>query len=411
MNFPVHIAKRYLFAKKSHNAINIISAISVACITIGTMALIIVLSVFNGFNEVIRSHFNAFDPDFKITPVEGKTFVPDSSKLKALYKIDGVVSFSKTVEENVLLKYADKQYIATIKGVDSNYIKINGIDTMIIDGEFVLKNNDQSYALVGMGIAYYLQVGLKFIHPLTVYVLKKDASYSANPLSAINQEYIYPSGFFSIEQETDAKYMIVPLEFAQNLLDDTVSLSSLEVKLSAGANSDNVQQNIQTLMGKDFVVKNRFEQKELYYRIMKYERWAIFLILGFILIIASFNVIGSLAVLIIEKKKDIGVLHSMGADKLTISRIFQFEGLMISLTGGILGLVLGLLICWLQMTFGLLKLGGSGSFIIDAYPVSVRLADVLLTFFTVLAIGFTASWYTVKFIIKQYLSDYNSSNQ
>lgn len=410
MNFPTYIAKRYLFAKKSHNAINIISAVSVACITIGTMALIIVLSVFNGFNDVIKLHFNAFDPEIKITATEGKTFIPDSIQLQNLSKIEGVAAYSKTVEENVLLKYDDKQYIATIKGVDDNYLKINRLDTMMVDGEFVLKIDNQNFAVVGQGIAYFLEMGLQFIHPLQIYILKKNAAISVNPLNAISQSYIFPKGFFAIEQETDAKYLVVPIHFAFDLLEDSLSISALEVKTVPGVNPRDVKSRINALMGKNFQVKDRLEQKELFYRIMKYEKWAIFLILGFILLIAFFNVIGSLAVLIIEKRKDIGILSSLGADYKTISRIFQFEGLMISFFGGIAGLLIGLVICWLQQKFGLIKLAGNGSFIIDAYPVSVRIFDIFGVLITVLTIGFSASWYTVKFIIHKYLSDNQTSN-
>jgi lipoprotein-releasing system permease protein len=377
----------------------------VACITIGTMALVIVLSVFNGFNDVIRSHFNSFDPDIKIVAAQGKYFVPDSAKLTKLAKIKGIEAISQTVEENVLLKYSDKQYIATIKGVDDNFLLVNGLDTMVTDGEYKLKDSKQSLAVVGNGIAYFLQIGLKYLNPVQVYILKRDASYSMNPMTAVNHEYIFPSGFFGVEAETDSKYMIVPISFAHNLLEDSISINALEIKLNKEIDNDQTQSEIKKVMGPDFLVKNRLEQKELFYRIMKYEKWAIFLILGFILLIASFNVVGSLAVLIIEKKKDISILYSLGADKKTISRIFQFEGLMISVLGGIIGLILGLIICWVQQKFELLKLGGSGSFIIDAYPVSIRLSDVIAIFITVLAIGFSASWYTVKFIIKQYLSE------
>jgi lipoprotein-releasing system permease protein len=405
LNFPTYIAKRYLFAKKSHNAINIISAISVVCITIGTMALIIVLSVFNGFDDLIRNRFNSFDPDLRISVAEGKGFPYDAQKLKQLSALPEVQAFSKVVEENVLLKYGEKQYIATIKGVDSNYLKINGVDTMIVEGEFKLKDENTSFAVIGRGIGYYLQVGLQFVNPIMVYVLRKGAPVSANPQHAISQKYIFPSGVFAIEAEHDAKYMIVPIDFAQSLLEDTVSLTALEIKLKRNANENQVKEKIEQIFGHTFLVKNRYEQKELFYKIMKYEKWAIFFILSFILIIASFNVIGSLAVLIIEKRKDIVILSSMGADIKLIQRVFQIEGLFISLSGAVFGLILGLLVCWAQIQFGLLQLQGSASFIVDAYPVSVRVIDVLLIFAAVLAIGFLASRYTVKIVVKRYLSN------
>ncbi|HEX2934622.1 MAG TPA: ABC transporter permease [Bacteroidales bacterium] len=404
MNFPTYIATRYLFAKKSHNAINIISAISVVCITIGTMALVIVLSVFNGFDDIIRKQFNSFDPQLRITVAEGKTFPNNSPKIRQLSSISEIQAFSKTVEENVLLKYGEKQYIATIKGVDENYLKVNTVDTAIIDGEFKLKDGNTSFAVIGQGVGYFLQVGLQFVNPIVVYVLRKDAPISANPQNAVNQKYIYPSGVFGVEAETDAKYIIVPLDFAQSLLEDTVSLTAIELRLKDGVDMKHAKEKIQQALGSQFLVKDRYEQKELFYRIMKYEKWAIFFILSFILIIASFNVIGSLAVLIIEKRKDIAIMSSMGADEKLIRHVFQVEGLYISLSGAVFGVILGLIICWAQIQFGLLQLSGSGSFIIDAYPVSIRLVDILFVFFTVLAIGFIASRYTVKVIVKRYLT-------
>jgi len=403
LNFPFYIAQRYLFAKKSHNAINVISAISLAGVTIGTMALIIVLSVFNGFDKLIQSLFNSFDPDLRVTLVEGKTFIPGDSVLRKISQINGVTCYSKVIEENALLKYGDKIYIATIKGVDENYQRTSGVDTMIIDGNFILQEKNESYAVIGQGVAYYLQVGLKLINPLIIYIPRKTASISLNPENLYNHNYIYPSGVFAIEADHDAKYVIVPIRFAQNLLDDTVSISAIEIKIHKKANFQNIQKDVQQLFGSKFLVQNRYEQKQVFYRIMKYEKWAIFMILTFILIIASFNIIGSLSMLIIEKKKDIGTLHSLGADRKLIQQVFLFEGTMISLFGAILGLIIGLIICWLQIKYGLVKLQGSGSFIINAYPVSIHWTDILLIFITVLIIGYLAAWYPVRYIIKRYL--------
>ena len=405
MNFPIYIAKRYLFAKKSHNAINIISAISIAGVTIGMMALVIVLSVFNGFDDLIKSLNNSFDPDLKVSILEGKTFQPNDQTLKKLSEIEGVSVYSKVVEENVLLKYGDKQYPATLKGVDHNYIKLNGLDTMIRDGKFMLEDDKNQYAIVGQGIAYYLQVGLKFITPLIVYYPKKEASISMDMNDAINQKYIFPSGIFGIEQEYDAKYMIVPIKFAYKLFEDSVSVSAIEIKTAKSENLDQIQAQVQQLFGNGYKVQNRQQQQELFYRIMKYEKWAIFMILTFILMVASFNIIGSLSMLIIEKKKDISTFHSIGADSLLIRRIFLYEGMMISFFGALIGLILGLFVCWLQIKFGLIRLQGSGSFIIDAYPVSIRIGDILLAFITVLGIGYLAAWYPVKYIIRKYLPE------
>lgn len=367
------------------------------------MALVIVLSVFNGFDDLIKKLNKAFDPDLKISVVEGKTFVPDKHLLEQLSHIKGVAVYSEIIEENVLLKYGDKQYPATLKGVDRNYVKINGLDTMIQEGKFLLEDDKGEYALIGQGIAYYLQVGIKFITPLQVYYPKKDATITMDINDAISQRFIFPTGIFAIEQEYDAKYMIVPIKFARNLFGDSISISSIEVRVADKENINEIQTKVQNLFGQTFKVQNRQQQQELFYRIMKYEKYAIFMILTFILLVASFNIIGSLSMLIIEKKKDISTFHSMGADSLLIRRIFLYEGMMISLSGAILGLLLGLFVCWLQVKFGLIRLQGSGSFIIDAYPVSVRIGDILLAFLTVLTIGYLAAFYPVKFIIRKYL--------
>lgn len=404
MNLSLFISRRYFFARKSHNAINVISMISLAGVTIGTMALIIVLSVFNGFDDLIKSLYKSFDPDLKISLVEGKSFIPQKSMFVAFAKEKDIASFSRTIEENALIKYGKKQYVATIKGVDHNFEKINGLDTMIVDGNFLLEENHQSYAIVGQGVAYYLQLSLKGITPLVMYVPKKSATISLNVGNAFNPKYIFPSGVFSIEAENDAKYVIVPLRFAQELLDDTLSVNAIEMKIRIGADKDLVQQKVKAIVGSNFKVASRYEQKEGFYKIMKYEKWAIFMILTFILMVASFNIVGSLSMLIIEKKKDIATLSSLGAERRLIQRIFLFEGTMISIFGAFLGLILGLGICLVQMKFGIVKLQGSGTFIINAYPVSIKFMDLVLVFITVLGMGYLAALYPVHFIIKKYLS-------
>lgn len=403
MNLPSFIARRYLFAKKSSNAINVISAISVTGVTVGTMALVIVLSVFNGFDNLVKSLFNSFDPDLKISLVEGKTFIPAGGQLNLLSKTSGVAAYTKVVEENALIRYGDKQLPATIKGVDNNYLKVSGLDTMIIEGEFILAEDGIDYAVIGQGISYYLSVGLGFINPLTVYMPKKTEGYVVDPANAFNTYNIFPKGIFSIEQEYDEKYFIVPYRFAARLLEDSLSVSAIEVKLKEGFNNDEVRAEIQKIFGSDFSVRNRYQQQEIFYRIMNYEKWAIFFILSFILMVASFNIIGSLSMLIIEKRKDIVTFQSLGADKTLIRRIFLHEGLMISLFGAFVGIILGVVICWIQLRFGVIKLSGSGSFIIDAYPVAIKFTDIVFSFLTVLAIGFFAAWYPVKLMVSKYL--------
>lgn len=403
MNFPFHIAKRYLFSKKSRNAINVISAISVVGVAIGTIALIVVLSVFNGFDNLVRSLFNSFDPDLKITSVMGKTFPANNKKIQLLEKADGILYLTEVVEENALLRYDERQYIATIKGVGEDFVRMSGIDSMIIDGNFTLVKDGNPYAVMGQGVAVNLAVGLNFISPVIFYVPRNTKLISMNPAKAFNRKYLFPSGIFAIQQDFDSEYVIVPLSFARDLLGYTDEVSAIEIKVDPSYETSMVQENIRELLGPDFSVKNRFEQQELLYKIMKSEKWAIFLILTFILIVASFNVIGSLTMLIIEKKKDIGILRSMGTSLSALRRIFLYEGWMISLLGAFSGLILGTLICWIQQQFGIIRLHGSDSFVIDAYPVSIEIPDLIWIFLTVLLIGYLAAWYPVRYITRRFV--------
>ncbi len=404
MNLPFYIAKRYLFAKKSQNVINIISGISVVGIAVGTMALIIVLSVFNGFDELIKALYSTFDPEIKISLSEGKTFSPSTLEFKKVKNLGGVQYFSGVLEENVLLRYADRQYIATLKGVDDKYEEVTGIDTMIVEGDFKLMDtNHRPYVVVGQGVAYYLGIGLNFLNPLNIYSIKRKGNVSIYPEQAINRKFIFPSGIFSIEQEHNIKYVIVPISFARDLLGYSDEVSAVELKLHPDADHHIVQEEIRSILGDAFRVQNRNEQNELFYRIMRSEKWAIFFILTFILIVASFNIIGSLTMLILDKKEDINTLQSLGASNQLIRKIFLLEGWMISILGAIIGLIIGSLIAWMQAEYGLIKLDSSGSFIIDAYPVIYKLSDVLKIFITVLLIGFLAAWYPVRYISRKFL--------
>jgi len=404
VNISLYIARRYLFGKKSQNAINIISAISILGVAVGTMALVIVLSVFNGFDKVVKSLFNAFDPDIKITAVMGKTFSPAGETFDLVREHPGVEAFSEVLEENALLMYGDQQHIATIKGADENFENVTGIDSMIIDGSMKLKDTNWSYAVIGQGVAYYLRIGLSFVDPLFIYTIRRTAPVNlANPDQSIKRQFIYPAGIFSIEQDFDSRYVIVPIEFARELLEYTDEVSAIEIKLNQQINPAKTQSELKGILGPDYHVKNREEQNELFYRIMRSEKYAIFLILTFILIIASFNIIGSLSMLIIDKKTDIKTLRNMGAGNKLIEKIFLVEGWMISIVGSISGLIIGTVISWLQYKFGLLKLSGSGTFIIDAYPVDIQIPDLILVWLTVLLIGFLAALYPVKQISKKYL--------
>ena len=403
MRLSLYIAKRYLFAKKSRNAINVISAVSVAGVAVGTMALIIVLSVFNGLELLVTSIFNTFDPDLKITAAEGKTFVVDSSQLSLLSDVNGVSCYSLTIEENVLLKYSDRQFVATVKGVDNNYISVSDIDSAMWEGEFrLIDEKGRPYAVPGVGIAQYLGIRVNFITPLFIYVLKRTAESTLNPENAYNREYIFPSGIYQIEQSYDSKYIYVPLEFARDLIENENGISSIEIRFDDYTDSRNIQKDVTEIFGEGFVVQNRFEQQELFYKVMRSERLAIFMILTLILIIASFNIIGSLTMLIIEKERDIEILKSLGADKRLIRKIFIFEGWLISIIGAAAGMIFGFFICWLQQTFGIVKLN-SDSLIMNAYPVVMKMKDFIIVPFTVLLIGYWAAWYPVRYLTKKYL--------
>jgi len=403
VKLSIYIAKRYLFAKKSRNAINVISAVSVAGVMVGTMALIIILSVFNGLETLVTSIFNTFDPDLKITPAEGKTFIPDTAKLKLLCAVEGVSCYSLTLEENALLKYGEKQFIATIKGVDSNYSRVTDIDSSMWDGEFTLLSaNREPRAVPGVGIAQYLGININFINPLFIYVPRPSAGSGIDPEDAFTRRYVFPSGIFQIEQQYDSKYVYLPLDFARELIEKENAVSSVEVKFSANADGKKVKQETLRIFNTGYIIQNRFEQQEIFYKVMRSERLAIFLILTLILIIASFNIIGSLTMLIIEKERDVEILKSLGANNDLIRKIFIFEGWLISIIGAFTGLILGFIVCWLQQTYGLLKLN-SDSLIIDSYPVVMKLKDFIVVPATVLLIGYCAAWYPVRYLTKKYL--------
>jgi len=405
LKLSIYIAKRYLFAKKSRNAINVISSVSVAGVMVGTMALIIILSVFNGLETLVRSIFNTFDPDLKITAAEGKTFVPDPARLSLLSDVDGVACYSLCLEENVLLKYDDRQYVAAIKGVDDNYSLVTGIDSSMWDGSFTLTGeNGRPYAVPGVGIANFLGLNINFVSPLFIYVPKVSGGTDLNAEDAFIRKFIFASGIYQVEQEYDSRYVFIPLGFARELLENENGVSSLELKFENGADESSVQKNVTRIFGNGFVVQNKFEQQELFYKVMRSERLAIFFILTFILIIASFNIIGSLTMLIIEKERDIEILKSLGADNNLIRKIFIFEGWLISIIGALAGLILGFVICWIQQKYGLVRLH-SDSLIMDAYPVVMKVKDFIIVPVTVLLIGFWAAWYPVRYLTKKYLTN------
>ena len=387
MKTSLFIATRYLVSKKSRNLINIISSISVVGLGIGTFALIVVLSVFNGFESVIKSLYGVFNPDFKITALNGKTFSLHNFPSEKIKQIEGVADFSKVIEEDALFRYGEKQFIGKIKG-----------------GYFVLNEGDANYAVVGAGVAYYLDLYPDEVSKfLNIYVPKRGNQSSFNVATAFNRKAIHASGVFSVQQEFDEQYVILPLDFVSDLMEYDNEVTSIELFTKKDADTEKVQQQIKNLLGDDFKVANRYEQNMALYKVLSSEKAAIFFILLFILALASFNMIGSLSILIVEKKKDIAVLKSMGADKKLIKNIFSLEGMLISIIGGLGGLILGFIVLYLQQAYGFVSLGsGQGDFIIDAYPVKMNWIEFVYVFATVQIIGFLARIYSVNFLLKNF---------
>ena len=401
------MAKRYLVSKKKQNIINIISAISVGGIIVGTMALVIVLSVFNGFSILIDTFFSSFDPDLKITTAEGKMFDPQEFEFEKVKNIPGVIHYAEIIEEVALLKYGTQIYPAIVKGVPVNYTQYTNIDSLIIDGKFMLEDQGINYAVVGQGVAYNLGIRPEFTDHIMVYVPKKGNQVSLNPARAINHNYIFASGVFAVLEEIDSKYIIVSKKFAADLFESENQVSTVELGINPAANQKKVQKEVEKILGRQFHVKNKYQQHDLIYKTMQSEKWAAYLILVFILIIASFNILSSLSMLIIDKKEDIHIFRSMGASSKTIGRIFLFEGWLISIVGAIIGTLLGLFVSWLQIQFEIIPLPSNGSFLISAYPVKIVYSDILLILSVVLLIGFIASWYPIKFISQKYFTQQN----
>ena len=402
-NFPLLIARRYLFAKKSHNAVNVISAVSVVGVAVGTIALVIVMSVFNGFENLTKKMYSAFDPDLKVTAIVGKSFTVDSTKLQELKSDPDVLVFSQTVEENVLVRYGEQEEVAILKGIDNQYRLVTGIDTMMYEGRFNLWENSTPQAVVGLTMAYKLRVGLHFITPLRFYAICNTPKVSSNLEKQVNQAFIFPSGKFAIDEEIDSQYIFVPLAFARNLLKNDSITSAIEIKLKPGTNETKAQKRVASIFGDGFVVKTAYQQKEIYYKILKSEKFIAFMILTFVLLIASFNVVGSLSMLMIEKKNDMFILQSMRTDRQMLSRIFITQGWMIVLAGALAGLALGALLCWLQMEFGFFKVTDAGTYIIDSYPVALRWRDFVMILFAVVGVSFLTIYFPVKYFVKKYV--------
>ncbi|MFM9053080.1 MAG: ABC transporter permease [Bacteroidota bacterium] len=404
MRLPFFIARRYFLSRRSQRAVNIISLVSVAGVFVGTAALVIVLSVFNGFEHLVISLYDSFDPDLRVEAKRGKHFHSDALPWEKLKKLESVELIAPVIEENALVRYKDRQQIVTLKGVTDDFVRISGVDSMISSGDFILQEGDTDFAVIGSGIAYALQMGNDgAINQMDLYAPRRNQSSLLNPEESFNRRFIPLSGVFSIQQEYDMKYILVPYRFAREILEYDSLVSHAELKIKSGFSIDEAADEVKALIGNGFEVKSRLEQHEAVYRIMKSEKWAVFLILTFILIVATFNIVGTLSMLVIEKKKDIAVLYSMGAEKRLLQRIFLAEGMFINLVGSVSGMLAGTLICLGQQYFGWIKLGNGGTFVIDAYPVQMQGVDFFYVFVTVSAIGWLGAWYPAKKMVTRSL--------
>ena len=403
MKFPFLIARRYLFAKKSHNAVNIISAISVVGVSVGTIALVIVMSVFNGFEDLTKMLYGAFDPDLKVTVAVGKNFTADPEKLQLLENDPDIVAFSQTVEENVMVQYGDQQEIAVMKGVDNQYSIVTGIDTMMYEGVFALwDENDTPQALLGLTMAIKLRASPNYFTPLQFWIVRNRPTITMNPERDLNNRFIFTSGIFAVDEDVDSQYILVPIEFARSLLENESITTAIEIKLRAGANENRVQRRVAAIFGEEYDVKNTYQQKEFAYKVLKSEKFMAFMILTFVLLIASFNVVGSISMLMIEKKNDMFILQSMGVDKQMLGNIFMLQGWLIVMSGALTGLFFGAVLCWLQMATGFFKVTGAGTYIIDAYPVAVRWLDFVMILIAVAGVSFITIYFPVKYFVKKY---------
>ena len=390
MRLAPFIAGRYLFAKKSHNVINLISAISAIGMAIGTAALIIILSVYNGFDSLIRSMMSTVEPDLMITPATGKVFVPEGETYDWIYDQPTVKSMCCVLQEQVFINYDGKQGLAKAKGVDWAYEDESTLKELITEGEFRLNKGDIPLAVVGAGLAHEMQMSPRFLAPIEIYFPSRTRKISlANPASAIEAIKVWPSGLFSVNTDVDKELMILPIAKMQELLEYDNEVSGVEIRLTDDAGSKELkrlQKEISSQLGPDFKVKDRFQQNESLYKMMKYEKAAIYMILIFIIIIIAFNIFGSLTMLIIEKRFDIETLKSLGATDKLIKRIFVLEGWMISLAGLAGGLFFGILFSLLQQWFGFIKM--PGHFVVQAYPIILSCSDVLMTAIGVAVIGY-----------------------
>lgn len=409
MNFPFYIAQRYLFSKKKTNVINLISAVSVVGVAVATMALVVTLSVFNGFSDLVATLFTAFDPQLQIAPAEGKTAPADDPLLTQMRRLPEVAVATECVEDQALIVFNGRQAMVTLKGVDDNFDSLTHIRQILYgDGEFCLHAADMCYGIPGIRLAETLGTGLRWTSPLQVYAPRREGQLDmTDPAGGFVTDELYPTGVvFSVMQaKYDLNYMLTSIGFARRLFDQQGMVSSLEIRLKDGSDVGAVKAKMERIAGGKYHVRDRYEQQDDTFKIMKIEKLIAYLFLTFILMVACFNIIGSLSMLIIDKRRDVITLRNLGATDRQITQIFLFEGRMISAIGAVCGIAIGLLLCYVQQEFGIVRLGGTeGSFIVDAYPVSVHPWDIVIVFLTVLLVGFLSVWYPVRYFSKRLLN-------
>ena len=408
MNFPLYVAKRYLFSKKSTHVINVISGISIAGVAVATLAMVVTLSVFNGFHDLVATLFTSFDPEIKVVPVKGKMMPEDDPLLTKMADHEGIDIVSRCFEDNALAMYGDRQEMVSIKGVDDKFADLVDIKNILYgDGEYCLQAANLQYAVPGINLAAHIGMGSYQADCIKIYAPRREGQLDmANPTTGFVQDSLLSSGLvFAVKQSVyDDNYILTSLPFARNLFDGQGMITSMEMKVKPGYDVEEVKKDLQTVADGKYDVQDRYEQQHDTFKIMKIEKFIAYIFLTFILVVACFNIIGSLSMLIIDKKKDVATLRSLGASDNLIIRIFLFEGRMITIAGAIIGIILGLILCLLQQEYGLVSLGGeSGNFVIDAYPVSVHVTDIIAIFVTVTIVGFVSARYPVRYFAKKIL--------
>lgn len=399
MNFSFYIAKRYLFSKKSYNVINFISLITICGIAIATSAAVCALSVFNGFQRIISETFSSFDPELKITSLREKVFDPTSDIFIKVRKLPGIALVSETLEDNILIKYKERQFPVIIKGISSHFDKLIPLKNIIFNSKFQKTDKIHNFAILGIGVARILKIDTDFI----IFYAPKRNNKIINFNDAFNKQSVYVNGIFMLNQpKYDDKYVIVPINFARQLLDYKIKVSALEIRLKNHINVSAIKKQIRQIIQDDYSVQDQYEQQQTAFNMICIEKWVTFLLLCFIFFIVSFNLIGSLTILIVDKQKDIHTLRALGADNKLVVDIFFWEGFSIAILGCFIGIILGVFICFWQKYFGCIRLGNNISFIANYYPVQIKIIDLILIFCTVLLISFLFIIYPVKYSINKY---------